>query len=82
MSAQQKTPPETPDSAALGEEVRRVISQFVRRVRQETGTLRHSQRETLELRERQGPLSVAELASLRGVTHQSGSITDISYIIH
>ena len=33
MSAQQKTPPETPDSAALGEEVRRVISQFVRRVR-------------------------------------------------
>lgn len=71
MSAQQKTPPETPDSAALGEEVRRVISQFVRRVRQETGTLRHSQHETLELLERQGPLSVAELASMRGVKHQS-----------
>lgn len=71
MSQQPQTLTETADSLALGEEVRRVISQFVRRVRQETGTQRHSQLETLELLESQGPLSVAELASLRGVKHQS-----------
>lgn len=60
-----------PTDSALDEGVRRVISQFVRRVCLETCTQRHSQRETLQLPENQGPLSVAEQASLRGVTHRS-----------
>lgn len=70
MSQHHRMRTESTDSA-LDEDVRRVISQFVRRVRLETGTQRHSQRETLPLPENQGPLSVAEQASLRGVTHRS-----------
>jgi DNA-binding MarR family transcriptional regulator len=40
-------------------------------VRVATDTVRNSQHETLELLEMHGPLSIAELARLRGVKHQS-----------
>mgnify|MGYP004709682257 FL=1 len=59
------------ETQQLGEELRQVISAFVREVRKATGTRRNSQHETLELLENSGPLSVAELARLRGVKHQS-----------
>lgn len=59
------------ETQQLGEELRQVISAFVREVRKATGTQRNSQHETLELLEASSPLSVAELARLRGVKHQS-----------
>ncbi|WP_313683244.1 MarR family winged helix-turn-helix transcriptional regulator [Pantoea sp.] len=55
----------------LAEELRQVVSTFVRLVRVATDTVRNSQHETLELLETHGPLSIADLARLRGVKHQS-----------
>lgn len=59
------------DTQQLAEELRWSVSAFVREVRKATGTQRSSQHETLELLEASGPLSIAELARLRGVKHQS-----------
>ncbi len=59
------------DTQQLAEELRWSVSAFVREVRKATGTQRNSQHETLELLEASGPLSIAELARLRGVKHQS-----------
>lgn len=55
----------------LADELRQVISTFVRHVRVATGTVRTSQHETLELLDTHQGLSIAELARLRGVKHQS-----------
>ena len=61
----------TPDDLKLGEELRRTIGKFVRSVRRQADTPTTSQSETLGLLDRQGPLSVADLAFHRKVKHQS-----------
>jgi|AraplaDrversion2_2_1032049.scaffolds.fasta_scaffold155857_1 DNA-binding MarR family transcriptional regulator len=61
----------TPDDLKLGEELRRTIGKFVRSVRRQADTPTSSQSETLGLLDRQGPLSVADLAFHRKVKHQS-----------
>ena len=55
----------------LSEVVRETLSVFVRRVREQTRTPRTAQWETLHLLEQDGPMTVATLARLRGVKHQS-----------
>lgn len=55
----------------LARDLRRSISGFVRTVRQDTGTVRSAQSETLDLLHRLGPMNVARLAEQRGVTHQT-----------
>ncbi|WBF47576.1 MarR family transcriptional regulator [Serratia rubidaea] len=55
----------------LADELRQVISAVVRKVRVATATVRTSQHETLDLLDTHQALSVAELARLRGVKHQS-----------
>lgn len=55
----------------LAEELREVISSFVRNIRITTATVRTSQHETMELLDTYQALSIAELARLRGVKHQS-----------
>lgn len=57
--------------AELARDLRRSVSTFVRAVRHNTGTQRSAQSETLDLLQRAGPMSVAALASRRGVTHQT-----------
>lgn len=59
------------DAHPLAEDLRRTVSDFVRHVRMATGTTGSSRWETLELLERAGPQTVASLARLRGVKHQS-----------
>lgn len=59
------------DAGALASDLRRCVSAFVRSVRAETGTTRSAQSDTLELLHDAGPLSVAAMAGLRGVTHQT-----------
>ncbi len=63
----------TPESETqqLAEELRQLVSHFVRNVRVGTATVRTSQYETLDLLESHQSLSIAELARLRGVKHQS-----------
>lgn len=59
------------DEARLAHDLRRSIGAFVRAVRQDTGTVRSAQSETLDLLQRLGPMNVAALAEKRGVTHQT-----------
>jgi DNA-binding MarR family transcriptional regulator len=59
------------DAAALARDLRRSVSDFVRAVRQNTGTERSAQSETLDILDRSGPMNVAGLAEKRGVTHQT-----------
>ncbi|MBS1184325.1 MAG: hypothetical protein H6Q99_4205 [Proteobacteria bacterium] len=61
----------TPDALELGEDLRRVVGQFVRGVRLKADTPTSSQSETLALLDREGALSVASLAARRHVRHQS-----------
>lgn len=61
----------TTEAALLAESVRGVISRFVRAVRERSGTQSNAQNETLAFLERTGPVSIATLASSRGVTHQT-----------
>lgn len=61
----------TVEALALGEELRRVVGAFVRGIRREADTPTSSQSETLGLLDRQGPMSVASLATERKVKHQS-----------
>jgi len=63
--------PHDPQTLQLAETLRSTVSTFVRQVRVATSTARTSQLETLELLETRGALTVAELARLRGVKHQS-----------
>lgn len=55
----------------LARDLRRSVSGFVRAIRQDTGTVRSAQSETLDLLDRLGPMNVASLAEKRGVTHQT-----------
>jgi len=64
-------PPLTSEAEVLAEELREIVSAFIRNVRISTGTIRTSQYETLDLLDTHHSLSIAELASLRGVKHQS-----------
>lgn len=56
---------------SLADELRQTVSVFVRNVRVATSSVRTSQHETLDLLDTHQALSVAELARLRGVKHQS-----------
>jgi DNA-binding MarR family transcriptional regulator len=58
-------------AALLARDLRRSIGDFVRAVRQDTGTGWSAQSETLDLLDRFGRMNVADLASRRGVTHQT-----------
>lgn len=62
---------EQEDALALAEKLRHTLGKFVRGIRLQAGTPTTSQSETLALLDREGPLSVAELAGLRNVRHQS-----------
>lgn len=55
----------------LAEELRQLVSHLVRNVRVSTTTVRTSQYETLDLLDSHDALSIADLARLRGVKHQS-----------
>lgn len=59
------------DAARLADELRKSISRLVRAVRQNTGTVKSAQSETLDLLDYLGPMNVAALAEQRGVTHQT-----------
>lgn len=59
------------ESATMARALRRSIGDFVRAIRQDTGTERSAQSETLDLLHRIGPMNVAALADRRGVTHQT-----------
>ncbi|MDF7648353.1 MarR family transcriptional regulator [Pantoea sp. Acro-805] len=59
------------DPQQLAEELRQIVSTFVRNARVATATVRTSQHETLDLLDTHQALSIAELARLRGVKHQS-----------
>lgn len=56
---------------SIADELRQTVSAFVRNVRVATSSVRTSQHETLELLDTYQALSIAELARLRGVKHQS-----------
>jgi DNA-binding MarR family transcriptional regulator len=55
----------------LADDLRRSVSGFVRAIRQDTGTTKSAQSETLDVLDRLGPMNVAALAETRGVTHQT-----------
>lgn len=61
----------TIETQRLANELRQVISAFVRNARVATATVRTSQHETLDLLDTHQALSIADLARLRGVKHQS-----------
>jgi DNA-binding MarR family transcriptional regulator len=62
----------TPTEAGLlAADLRRSIGGFVRAIRQDTGTTRSAQSETLDILVRSGAMNVATLAARRGVTHQT-----------
>lgn len=63
--------PHDQQTLQLAEALRSAVSTFVRHVRVATSTARTSQLETLELLETRGAITIAELARLRGVRHQS-----------
>lgn len=55
----------------LARDLRRSVSGFVRAIRQDTGTARSAQSETLDLLRRLGPMNVSSLAEKRAVAHQT-----------
>ncbi|PYG48603.1 DNA-binding MarR family transcriptional regulator [Pantoea sp. AG1095] len=59
------------ETQQLAEELRKMVSHLVRNVRVSTATVRTSQYETLDLLDSHDELSIADLARLRGVKHQS-----------
>lgn len=59
------------ETKQLAEELRKMVSHLVRNVRVSTATVRTSQYETLDLLDSHDALSIADLARLRGVKHQS-----------
>lgn len=59
------------ETQQLAEELRKMVSHLVRNVRVSTATVRTSQYETLDLLDSYDALSIADLARLRGVKHQS-----------
>jgi DNA-binding MarR family transcriptional regulator len=59
------------NALVLAENLRVAVGKFVRSIKAEANTPTTSQSETLSLLDREGPLSVAELADRRNVKHQS-----------
>ena len=59
------------EATLLARDLRQSIGGFVRAIRQDTGTTRSAQSETLDLLCRLGSMSVATMAGKRGVTHQT-----------
>jgi DNA-binding MarR family transcriptional regulator len=59
------------NALVLAENLRVAVGKFVRSVKTQANTPTTSQSETLSLLDREGPLSVAELADRRSVKHQS-----------
>lgn len=59
------------DALALAEDLRVALGRFVSGVKAQANTPTTSQSETLSFLDREGPLSVAELADRRNVKHQS-----------
>lgn len=62
---QEGTPP------FIAERLRATLGRFVRSIRAQADTPTTSQSETLLLLEQSGPLSIADMATLRNVRHQS-----------
>lgn len=71
MAEQTNQPDTAPDMVELAESLRTTIGRFVRNVRTAAGTPTSAQSETLGLLDRDGPSSVAVLAQIRNVKHQS-----------
>lgn len=59
------------DTVALAEDLRDVISRFVRAVRNGTDMARTAQSEALALLDRDGAMNITTLAQLRNVKHQT-----------
>lgn len=59
------------DVLELAENLRVTLGRFVRGIKTQAGTPTTSQSETLSILDRAGPLTVAQLADLRNVKHQS-----------
>lgn len=59
------------DALTLAETLRHALGSFIRDIRSGAQTPTTSQSETLSLLDREGPLSVAQLADRRNVRHQS-----------
>ena len=59
------------DALALAEHLRATLARFVRGVKTQANTPTTAQSDTLALLDREGPLTVAELADRRNVRHQS-----------
>lgn len=59
----------------LAEDLRRVTGEFVRAIRSKASSPTSSQSETIGLLDRQGPMTVSELADRRKVRHQSMRVT-------
>lgn len=59
------------DALVLAERLRATLGSFVRGVKTQADTPTTAQSDTLSLLDREGPLSVAELADRRNVRHQS-----------
>ena len=57
----------------IAEELRRSIGRFVRATRAHADTLPPTRAEAMGFLSREGPLSIAELSTFRGVRHQSMS---------
>lgn len=71
MASEDAGSEEHADALALAENLRVTLGRFVRGVKAQANTPTTSQSETLALLDREGPLSVAELADRRDVRHQS-----------
>ncbi|RYC29693.1 MarR family transcriptional regulator [Lichenibacterium minor] len=56
---------------SLADDLRRSVGDFVRAIRQGSGTTRSAQSETLDVLDRLGAMNVATLAEMRAVTHQT-----------
>ncbi|BCY15248.1 MarR family winged helix-turn-helix transcriptional regulator [Actinoplanes sp. L3-i22] len=68
-------PSNEPDLPDLAEQLRQAIGRLVRTTRAQADSLPRTHAETLGYLSREGPRTIAELAALRRVTHQSMSRT-------
>lgn len=71
MASEDLGPESHADALALADHLRATLGRFVRGVKTQANTPTTSQSDTLALLDREGPLSVAELADRRNVRHQS-----------
>lgn len=71
MASKDLGPESHADALALAEHLRATLGRFVRGVKTQANTPTTAQSDTLALLDREGPLTVAELADRRNVRHQS-----------